>query len=102
MRAILTGENKMVGGTTMMMVLERGGFIRDTDLPALVESVPDMMVLIRCGCGRYTCRMDQVSDQVKTIEEGTDYVRDVCLIADNHDRIENGMPYLKAKCVIAH
>jgi len=93
----------MIGGGTMAAVInERHGFICDVDLPELVKAAPDMMVLIRCGCSRYTCRMDQVADQVAAIEKGTDYVRDVSLTADNFERISANIPYIVASGVVAH
>ena len=91
----------MIGGTTMERVInERYGFITEDDVSDLVKAAPDMMVLIRCGCGRRTCRMDQVADQIAEISEGDDYVRDVALIADNFQRVKEGRPYIPATGVM--
>jgi len=90
----------MIGGMTMERVInEQYGFIKDTDLPELIEAAPDMMVLVRCGCGRFTCRMDQVTTEVNRVQSD-DYVRDVCLPSDNHARVEKGLPYINAQGVV--
>lgn len=94
----------MIGGEAMDRVInEQHGFIRAEDVPALAEVAPDMMVIARCGGGRYTCRMDQVPGVVAMVDaDPNDYLRDVCLTADNFQRVEQNEKYIPAEGIVRH
>jgi hypothetical protein len=90
-----------IANSTMDNVInEQYGFITSADILNLIEDYADMMVLIRCGCGRYTCRLDQVDTAIRIVEKNGDYVRDVSLIADNYERVKNGQSYIKTDRII--
>jgi hypothetical protein len=56
------------------------GFVTDADVPGLVAEDRFTQVLVRCGCGRFVCPVQDVAHFVKIIEnEGSDYVRDVSI-----------------------
>jgi len=72
------------------------GFIIAADVPALVEINRLMLVLVRCGCGRFLCPVQDLNHFMGIIEKhaemvkahtgellnaNTDYVRDVSLPA---------------------
>ena len=65
-------------------------FLTDADIPEVVKIDRMMLVLVRCGCGRFMCPAQDVAHFIEIIEEhaklkeketGTtfqgDYVRDV-------------------------
>ncbi len=56
----------------------RGGFVRDTDLPEIIMENRLQKMLVRCGGGRFACPAQDVKHFVDIIEtDGRDYVRDV-------------------------
>lgn len=69
----------------------RCGFVTDQDIPELTKIDRMMLVLVRCGNGRFLCPVQDVQHFVQIIEEHselkghdlrtTDYVRDVSLPA---------------------
>lgn len=61
---------------------ERGYFLLDTMLPELERIDRLMLVLVRCGAGRFMCPVQDVKHFVGIIErEDSDYVRDISLPA---------------------
>lgn len=74
----------------------QGGFLLAEDVKPLIEVNRHIMVLVRCGMGRFLCPVDNVNhfmdiinkhaEMVKAhtgelLNHGTDYVRDVSLPA---------------------
>ena len=62
---------------------EQGYFITDEDLPKLVQYNRLVLLLVRCGNGRFLCSAQDVGHFIGMIENAqglhTDYVRDVSL-----------------------
>ena len=71
----------------------RGCFIADVMLTDLIQIGRLMPVVVRMGCGRFTCAVQDVKHLVNIIEEhrelkqaktggeeGTDYIRDISLV----------------------
>jgi hypothetical protein len=59
---------------------KRGYFLSDTMIPTLKAIDRLMLVLVRCGGGRFLCPVQDVNHFVGIIErENSDYVRDVSL-----------------------
>jgi hypothetical protein len=68
--------------TIAQMKSENYGFITDKDIPVIVQEDRFQKVLVRCGCGRFTCAVQDVEHFISIIErDGKDYVRDVALIS---------------------
>jgi hypothetical protein len=82
------------------VINEQYGFITKEDILDLLDSFAAMMVLIRCGCGRYTCRLDQVDTAIRLVEKKGDYVRDVSLVADNYKRVKEGKQFISTDRII--
>lgn len=60
------------------------GFITKSDLPGIIAEDRLHPVLVRCGCGRFTCPAQDVEHFIAIIErDGADYVRDVCFPASS-------------------
>jgi hypothetical protein len=53
------------------------GFLKDTDIPALIALDRLCPVLVRCGGCRFTCSAQDIAHIIRCIEAGGDYVRDV-------------------------
>ena len=71
-----------------MSVLEtikaRYGFITDDEVEELKQIDRFRQVLVRCGCGRFTCAVQDVDHFVGIIERSKeDYIRDVRLLDDD-------------------
>jgi hypothetical protein len=62
------------------------GFLKDSDLPALIALDRLCPVLVRCGGCRFTCAAQDVPHLIRCIEAGKDYVRDVSI---THDAQQN-------------
>ena len=70
---------------------ENGGFMRDDDIAELAKLDRLRQVLVRCGNGRFVTAADSVAHFVGIIERehgddfepGSDYVRDVSLLASD-------------------
>ena len=63
-------------------IKSQGGFITKKDIEDLVEVDRLRQVLVRCGCGRFTCAVQDVDHFVGIIEGSKeDYIRDVALLA---------------------
>jgi len=59
---------------------EQHGFILSDDVAALTEHDRFTRCLVRCGCGRFVCPVQDVAHFVAIVEKsGIDYVRDVSL-----------------------
>jgi len=58
-----------------------GCFITDNDVPGIVQEHRLQPVLVRCGSGRFSCPVQDVTHFIEIIEsDGRDYVRDVSLL----------------------
>ena len=69
-----------------MSVLEtikaRYGFITEDEVEELKQIDRFRQVLVRCGCGRFTCAVQDVDHFIGMIlKSKEDYVRDVSLLA---------------------
>lgn len=54
------------------------GFITEEDLPEIVKANRFEKLLVRCGCGRFTCSAQDVAHFMGIIRrEKSDYIRDV-------------------------
>lgn len=63
-------------------IVEMGGFIISTDVPALIQIDRLMLVLVRCGNGRFLCPIQDLTHFMGIIKrDNQDYVRDVSLPA---------------------
>lgn len=76
--------------TLANQIQERGGFLLDTMIPELIAIDRLMLVLVRCGNGRFLCPVQDVKHFVTIIEEhnktvgvtlDSDYIRDISLPA---------------------
>jgi hypothetical protein len=73
------------------IIIENGGFMRDTDVAELAKLDRLRQVLVRCGNGRFVTAADSVAHFIGIIErergddgeDGSDYVRDVSLLASD-------------------
>lgn len=55
------------------------GFLKDTDMPALIEMDRLMPCLVRCERCRFTCAAQDVAHLLKCVRAGGDHVRDVSM-----------------------
>jgi hypothetical protein len=75
---------------------KQGGFLKDTDIPALIAVDRNQLVLVRCNGGRFLCCADNVAHFIGIIEEHAtlkeektgqpmqgDWIRDVSLPVDS-------------------
>jgi len=61
-------------------IMNEGGFITDLQLTELVKASPKLLLLVRCGAGRFLVNADSVKHFCDIIgREGSDYVRDVSI-----------------------
>lgn len=58
---------------------ERSGFIGEDEADRLAAVLPDLVVLVRCGCGRALVYVDTLRAFVAAVEAAGDYVRDVSI-----------------------
>ena len=58
------------------------GFLRNSDMPALIALDRLCPVLVRCGGCRLTCAAQDAAHLIRCIEAGKDYVRDVSITHD--------------------
>ena len=64
----------------LSVVKSNGGFLSPTDIDIIAHHDRLRQVLVRCGCGRFTCPIQDVKHFMAIIErDGQDYVRDVSL-----------------------
>jgi hypothetical protein len=83
--------------TLTRIVTEQGGFLLPKDVAELAQYDRLRQVLVRCGRGRFTCAAQDAAHFIGIIDrerqnssgcEGSDYVRDVSLLASDcaHER----------------
>jgi hypothetical protein len=59
---------------------EQFGFITEDQIDELIEKNRLMKVLVRCGCGRFVCPVQDVRHFISIIQkEGSDYIRDISI-----------------------
>jgi hypothetical protein len=68
------------------------GFITAAQMSELIKLDRLCPVLVRCGCGRFTCAAQDVAHFIKCVEAGGDYVRDVSLPVGSMERAANWAP----------
>jgi hypothetical protein len=68
------------------------GFLRDTDMLALIALDRLCPVLVCCGGCRFTCAAQNLAHLEKCITAGGDYVRDVSFPTGSADRAANWVP----------
>lgn len=65
---------------------KRGGFILDTELPALAKADSEKMLLVRCNCGRFIAEAKYIERLTSLIDKNggkfSDYIRDVSIPAE--------------------
>ena len=71
------------------IINERGGFITEEDKAGLMPAFSQLEVLVRTGCNRYLCALEDVEQVFSMVEKKNDYVRDVGLTSENFKRIKN-------------
>lgn len=66
---------------TLLKVLSKQqfGFVTKEDLDVLEVEMPNLPLLIRCGCDRYIAQAQDVKARMDYVEETGDYVRDVSI-----------------------
>lgn len=66
---------------TLVKVLSKQqfGFITKDDLDVIKAEMPNLKVLIRCGCERYVELACHAQRRMELVEDSGDYVRDVSL-----------------------
>lgn len=66
---------------TLLKVLSKQqfGFITKDDLDVIKAEMPNLKVLIRCGCERYVELACHAQRRMELVEDSGDYVRDVSL-----------------------
>lgn len=61
-------------------IKERGGFITSDQMDELNKIIPNQLLLVRCGNGRFLTPLNQLNHFIRIINnEKSDYVRDVSL-----------------------
>jgi hypothetical protein len=73
---------------TLLKVLSKQqfGFVTKEDLDVLEVEMPNLPLLIRCGCDRYVAQAQDAKAKMDYVEQTGDYVRDVSIpsqILDN-------------------
>lgn len=68
---------------TLLKVLSKQqfGFVTKEDLDVLEVEMPNLPLLIRCGCDRYVAQAQDTKARMDYVEEAGDYVRDVSIPA---------------------
>jgi len=69
-------------------IADRGGFVTEDEIPKLTEISRMLKVLVQCGCGRFTCSVQDVKHFIDIIKRDAeanngdrgDYVRQVSLV----------------------
>lgn len=64
-------------------ILARHGFLTAAELADLAAFDRLRQVLVRCGQGRFRCPAQDATHFMRCVQAGGDYVRDVCLPADD-------------------
>jgi len=67
-------------GLAEKIIVEHHGFLMRIDIDAAAKENPFMLLLVRCGCGRFLCPAQDAGHFADIVtREGSDYVRDVTL-----------------------
>ena len=79
---------------TLLKVLSKQqfGFVTKEDLDTLEVEMPNLPLLIRCGCDRYVALACDVKAKMNYVEKAGDYVRDVSIpsrVIDNLSTQDN-------------
>ena len=66
---------------TLLKVLSKTqfGFVTKEDLDVLEVEMPNLPLLIRCGCDRYVAQAQDTKARMDYVEETGDHVRDVSI-----------------------
>lgn len=66
---------------TLLKVLSKQqfGFVTKEDLDVLEVEMPNLPLLIRCGCDRYVAQAQDAKARMDDVEEKGDHVRDVSI-----------------------
>jgi hypothetical protein len=72
---------------TLLKVLSKQqfGFVTAEDLDILEVEMPNLPLLIRCGCDRYIAQACDTKARMDYVDETGDYVRDVSIPARTLD-----------------
>jgi len=72
---------------TLLKILSKTqfGFVTKEDLNVLEVEMPNLPLLIRCGCDRYIAQAQDTKARMDYVEETGDYVRDVSIPARTLD-----------------
>jgi len=76
---------------TLLKILSKQqfGFITKEDLDVIKVEMPNLPILIRCGCERYVELACHAQRRMELVEDSSDYVRDVSLPSRTIDDISN-------------
>lgn len=58
---------------------EQFGFVTQEDLDVLEVEMPNLPLLIRCGCDRYIAQAQDTKARMDYVEETGDHIRDVSI-----------------------
>ena len=66
---------------TLLKVLSKQqfGFVTKEDLDILEVEMPNLPLLLRCGCDRYVAQAQDARARMDYVEERGDYLRDVSI-----------------------
>jgi len=80
---------------TLLKVLSKQqfGFVTKEDLNVLEVEMPNLPLLIRCGCDRYIAQACDTKARMDYVDETGDYVRDVSIPARTLDGMSTS-PYV--------
>jgi hypothetical protein len=80
---------------TLLKVLSKQqfGFVTKEDLDVLEVEMPNLPLLIRCGCDRYIAQACDTKARMDYVDETGDYVRDVSIPARTLDGMSTS-PYV--------
>ena len=72
---------------TLLKIISKAqfGFVTKEDLDVLEVEMPNLPLLIRCGCDRYIAQAQDTKARMNYVEETGDYVRDVSIPARTLD-----------------
>lgn len=65
-------------------IRDRFGFITIADVEEIRKLMPSprLQVLVRCGCDRFLCGLDELDFRLAEVDRKGDYVRDVSIPAN--------------------
>src|SRR5437764_14745167 len=75
------------------------GFLKSTDMPALIALDRLCPVLVRCGGCRFTCAAQDLKHLIECIKAGADYVRDVSFPTGSLERAALWQPECKVSAL---